>query len=78
RFVNHIDLVTRVPFLTLGYRHIGRRMYFKEAGTFVPDAGTWAVARDDVIYRLRHFGKIQAIGLDPHFIPAYTERMGNL
>ena len=78
RFVNHIDLVTRVPFLTLGYRHIGRRMYFNEAGSFVPDAGRWAVARDDIMYRLRHFGKIQAIGLDPHFIPAYTERMGNL
>jgi hypothetical protein len=78
RFVNHIDLVTRVPLLLLGYRHVGRRMYFNEAGSFNPDAGTWPVARDDLTYRLRHFGRIQAAGLDPHLMPAYSARMGSL
>lgn len=78
RFVNHIDLVTRVPFLTLGYRHIGRLMYFNEAGTFTPDASGWTVARDDILYRLRHLGRLQAIGLGPHAVPAYTERVGSL
>ena len=46
RFVNHIDLVTRVPFLLLGYRHVGRRMYFDESGAFMPDAEIWTVVRD--------------------------------
>ncbi len=78
RFVNHIDLVTRVPLLFQGYRHVGRRMYFNEQGAFTPDAGTWAVARDDLTYRLGNFGKIQAIGIDPHLKPAYSATIGSL
>lgn len=78
RVVNHIDLVTRVPLLVNGYRHIGRRMYFDEAGNLARDAGNWSVVRDDLRYRLRHFGKIQAAGLAPHLLPAYQERIDRL
>jgi triacylglycerol lipase len=75
RVVNHIDLVARVPLLLQGYRHIGRRMYFDGAGALRPDAGSWPVARDDLKYRLSHFGSIQAVGLTPHLLPAYRERI---
>jgi triacylglycerol lipase len=78
RVVNHIDLVTRIPLLMQGYRHIGRRMYFDESGTLERDAGNWPVARDDLRYRLRHFGRIQAVGLTPHLLPAYRERIDAL
>lgn len=78
RMVNHIDLVTRVPLLVHGYRHIGRRMYFDEDGTLERDAGNWPVARDDLRYRLRHFGRIKAAGLTPHLLPAYQERIDRL
>jgi predicted lipase len=70
--INHIDLVTRVPFLAQGFRHVGRRMYFDALGKFHEDAGAWHIARDDLRYRLRHFGRIQSIGLGPHEISAYV------
>ncbi len=70
--INHIDLVTRVPFLAQGFRHVGRRMYFDALGAFHEDAGAWHIARDDLRYRLRHFGRIQSIGLNPHAISAYV------
>jgi triacylglycerol lipase len=78
RVVNHIDLVTRVPLLVQGYRHIGRRMYFDESGALERDAGNWPVARDDIRYRFRHVGRIQAAGLTPHLLPAYRERIDAL
>jgi triacylglycerol lipase len=78
RFVNHIDLVTRVPLLVQRYRHAGRRMYWDADGAMHADASWWHVAKDDLAYRLTHFGRIRSIGLEPHFIPAYTQRVDAL
>jgi hypothetical protein len=78
RVINHIDIVTRVPLLFQNYRHVGRRMYFDGAGTFHPDAGAWQIARDDVLARLRHFGRISAAGVGPHEISRYTERIESI
>ena len=33
RAINHVDLVTRVPLLLQGYRHVGSRIYFDRGGT---------------------------------------------
>lgn len=78
RFVNHIDLVTRVPLLFQRYRHVGRRMYWDGGGRFHEDASWWQVAKDDVLYRLAHFGRINSIGLEPHFVPSYTALVSDL
>ena len=78
RFVNHIDLVTRVPLLAQNYRHIGRRMYFDDAGELHEDASAWHVARDDLRYRLRHFGRISAVGITPHLLPEYRKHIDRL
>ena len=78
RIINHIDLVTRVPFLAQGYRAPGRRMYFDESHTFHPDAGAWQIAKDDIKYRLRHLGRIQSLGLTTHEIGAYRRRVDSL
>jgi len=78
RFINHIDLVTRVPLLIQGYRHVGRRMYFDASGTFYPDAGGWRIARDDLSYRLRNFGRIRSIGLGSHEMPRYDDLVSGL
>lgn len=75
RFVNHIDLVTRVPLLVQGFRHAGRRMYWDRSGDFHEDASWWQVAKEDLLYRITHFGRIQSVGLAPHFAPAYSERV---
>ncbi len=78
RVINHIDLVTRVPLLAQGYRAPGRRMYFDESHAFHADAGAWHVAKDDLAYRLRHFGRIQSLGLVTHEIGAYLRRVDSL
>jgi hypothetical protein len=78
RVINHIDLVTRVPLLTQGYRAPGRRIYFDATHTFHADAGAWQVAKDDLAYRLRHFGRIEALGLSTHEIGAYVDRVNSL
>lgn len=78
RFINHIDLVTRVPLLVQGYRHVGRRMYFDESGTFHPDARSWTIAKDDLSYRLRNFGRIESTGLGSHEISRYDDLVSGL
>lgn len=75
RFVNHVDLVARVPLLLQGYRHVGHRMYFDEQGELHPDASGWSIAADDLRYRLRHAGKISSIGMQPHLISPYQARV---
>lgn len=78
RIINHIDLVTRVPLLTQGYRSPGRRMYFDASHTFHPDASAWHIAKDDLSYRLRHFGRLQSLGLSTHEIGAYMKQVESL
>jgi len=71
RVINHVDLVTRVALLIQGYRHVGRRMYFDHEAKFHHDAGAWQITKDDVRYRLKHFGRIDSIGIAPHLIGSY-------
>jgi hypothetical protein len=78
RVINHIDLVTRVPLLAQGYRAPGRRMYFDASHTFHADAGAWHVAKDDLTYRLRHFGRIESLGLSTHEVGVYLKRVDSL
>ena len=73
RFINHIDLVTRVPLLVQGYRNVGHRVYFDRSGRSHVDAGIWKVALDDVLFRLTHFGRLEAAGLDPHDKGTYVD-----
>jgi len=78
RVVNHIDLVTRVPLMIQGFRHIGRRMYFDASKSFHADASGWRIARDDLTYRLTHIGKIESIGVKPHLIGPYMALVNSL
>lgn len=78
RLVNHIDLVTRVPLLIQGYRHVGRRMYFDASGTFHPDASGWRITLDDLSYRLTHLGRIKSIGIESHLIGRYMRLVESL
>lgn len=75
RVINHIDIVTRVPLLLQGYRHVGRRVYFDGRGQFQADAGAWRIVRDDLIERFKHFGTIRSAGVVPHEILRYATRI---
>jgi triacylglycerol lipase len=72
RVVNHIDLVTRVPLLIQGYRHVGRMVYFDHDRRGHVDASAWHVAIDDLRYRLTHFGRVESAGLTPHYTGSYA------
>jgi triacylglycerol lipase len=37
RYINDKDIVPRVPLMTMGYRHAGRKMFFTAAGTLVSE-----------------------------------------
>ena len=78
RFINHIDLVTRVPLLIQGYRHVGARMHFDGNGSFHPRASAWKIALQDIGYRFTHFGRIEAAGLSPHEMSAYVELVDSI
>ena len=75
RVINHIDIVTRVPFLVQNYRHVGYRMYFDGNGSFHREAGAWQIAKDDIIARFKHFGTIRSAGVTPHEISRYVKRV---
>ena len=78
RFINHIDLVTRIPLLIQSYRHIGRRVYFDESGVVHMKASGWKIAIDDLKYRIAHLGSIKAAGLSLHEISAYMRLVESL
>jgi triacylglycerol lipase len=73
RVINHVDIVTRVPFLIQGYRHVGRRVYGDSAGKLTVDASAWAIARDDVAYRVRHLRSPRSLGIALHLIRPYSQ-----
>jgi hypothetical protein len=79
RAINHVDLVTRVPLLLQGYRHVGSRVYFDRGGAAHMGTSAWRVALDDVTFRLTHWGRIKEIAALPlHDMDAYRERIGGI
>lgn len=58
RFVNHHDIVTRVPpRLFLGYRHVGQVYYFDDDGTLEADPNAWSRFVDTLSGTFDHFRK---------------------
>jgi hypothetical protein len=53
-------------------------VYFDADGQLHADAGAWHIAIDDIRYRLAHFGRIESIGLGPHAIGAYEDRVRSI
>jgi triacylglycerol lipase len=79
RAINHVDLVTRVPLLLQGYRHVGSRVYFDRGGVAHLGTNAWRVALDDITYRVTHWGRIKEVAaLSLHDIGAYRGRIGGL
>lgn len=79
RAINHVDLVTRVPLLFQGYRHVGERIYFDRDGSVHVGASGWKIAIDDIKHRLTHWGRIKdTFALPLHNMTAYEERIDSL
>ncbi len=78
RFVNNNDIVTRTPFRSMGYAHIGQCMYFDEHGQFRADLGWWEKLLDRINGRFHDLFVIGTDGIKDHDIDEYVDRTGRM
>jgi triacylglycerol lipase len=76
RYVNHLDIVTRVPPRLLGYWHGGHVEYFDANGVIHDDPAWWQIFLDevevgiDVLHKIQR-GELKIELIDDHFIAEY-------
>lgn len=74
RFVNNNDIVTRTPFRSMGYRHIGTFVYFDEHGAVRSDIGWWQKLLDRISGRWNDLFERGTDGIKDHSIGEYVDR----
>ena len=72
RFVNNNDVVTRVPFRSMRYRHVGKLIYFTKEGDAETDIDFWAKLLDRAHGRFEDVGKLGTDGLGDHDMSNYV------
>lgn len=74
RAVNHRDVVPRVPTRSMGYRHVGRALYFGGDGTPSIDPTRWMTLLDSLPFDAETdwTAQVAEFGKD-HFIDSYIE-----
>jgi triacylglycerol lipase len=78
RFVNNNDIVTRTPFRSMGYRHVGQFMYFDENGNFREDIGWWEKLVDRIHGRIDDIFERGTDGVKDHSMGDYLDRAGKI
>ncbi|MFM7407873.1 MAG: lipase family protein [Cuspidothrix sp.] len=73
RFVHNNDIVTRVPFSAMGYKHIGTFLYLDAAKTLHKDIRWWKEFKDRVKGSIEDLGKPGVDGIKDHGIDAYIK-----
>lgn len=75
RVVNNNDVVTRVPFQTFGYSHVGTLKYFDVNGKLKSDSelGWWARFWDRLRGRFDDFGDLDLDAIDDHQMRLYRQ-----
>ncbi len=71
RFVNNNDIVPRVPPRELGYRHVGRFVYFTEDGKLTTEIGWWMRLLDRARGRIEDLGELGTEGVKDHDMNDY-------
>ena len=75
RFRNNNDIVTRVPFEILGYKHVsgdgGKFIYFDVNGNVSKKFSRWYMFKQWIKGTLRGFTKLKIDGFSDHSIEAY-------
>ena len=75
RYRNNNDIVTRVPFEILGYKHVsgdgGNFIYFDVDGNVSKKFSRWYMFKQWLKGTLRGFGKLKVDGFSDHSIQAY-------
>ncbi len=72
RFVNNNDVVPRVPLRKMGYRHVGRFVYFTSKGTITNRISVWQRRLDRVKGRISDLGKPGTDGVKDHDMSRYV------
>lgn len=78
RFVNNNDIVTRTPFRSMGYAHIGKCMYFDEYGLFRTDLAWWEKLLDRINGRIQDLFELGTDGVKDHSADDYLDRTGKM
>ena len=77
RFRNNNDIVTRVPFEILGYKHVsgdgGKFIYFNVDGNVSKRFSRWYMFKQWLKGTLRGFTKLKVDGFSDHSIEAYYQ-----
>ncbi len=74
RFVNHRDIVTRVPLRLMGYSHVGQLMFFDEDGKLQTDDHFWNRFLLEVRTTFESMEKPKAV-VEEHAIQLYIDNM---
>lgn len=78
RFVNNNDIVTRTPFRSMGYSHIGELIYFDEHGNPRPDIGWWEKLLDRISGRFHDLFESGTDGIKDHGVAEYVDRTARM
>ncbi len=75
RLVNRMDIVTRTPPRSLGYRHMGTFIYLEEAGTLSHDVSWWQRFLDGWQGSIESLLEWGGGGVEDHRMACYRQRM---
>lgn len=76
RYVNNNDIVTRVPFRSMSYSHVGTFKYFDENGDQRDNISWWDKVVDRVKGRIEDLLKPGTDGIKDHAIADYVTFLG--
>jgi triacylglycerol lipase len=77
RFVNHEDLVTRVPPRKLGYEHAGTLRHFDDAGVLTIEPAAWVRFLNSVLNAVEDFKKAALSTVKDHSMDLYLAKLEN-
>lgn len=76
RVRNNMDIVTKIPFSTLGYRHHGTFIYLDYFGNIIENPSYWQLFKDAVRSRFKAWSKKQLWdGFYDHYLSEYKEKL---
>ena len=74
RYVNNLDVVTRVPSRLMGFTQVGQLRYFDASGHLQTDLRFWQKFMDDFPGDVQAFLAGEVVPLEDHFVANYVAR----
>jgi triacylglycerol lipase len=77
RFVNHSDIVPRVPMRSMNYKHVGTVMYFDRYGTLQQKSLFWLRALELAFSAANNLGELAKQSVSGHSMDLYLQLVEN-